>query len=43
MFLLNVPLEVAPGVVSCGAVNGKAGEFFLKTMFSSQMTIKRAK
>lgn len=43
MFLLNVPLEVAPGVVTCGAVNGKAEEFFFKTMFSSQMTIKRAK
>ena len=33
MFLLNVPLEVTPGVVTCGAVNGKAGEFFFKRCF----------
>lgn len=36
MFLLNVPLEVAPGVVTCGAVNGKAGEiFFQNDVFKS--------
>lgn len=35
MFLLNVLFEVVFGVVICGVVNGKVGEFFFKMMFLS--------